>query len=119
MKTNSFLERLICFANNINDRFKPLEDLRAHENLISQINRSSSSAELNYSESLLSSTDRDYANKVRISLKEMNETCTILKMIEPRLLGMIGELADLRAEADELTAILSTCCRKAEAKFKK
>lgn len=119
MKTNPILERLIIFNNDVFNNLSVLQDLRTTNYLVDQIFRSTSSAALNYSEAILSSSDRDYANKVRISLKEINETSTILKLIESRAPDSLQNLDKLKKEADELTAILSTCCRKAEAKFKK
>jgi four helix bundle protein len=118
MKTNPILERLVAYSNDLYRRFEPIRDFKHVQALLDQIYRSSSSSALNYSEAIVSASDRDYANKVRIALKEMNETCTSLMLLEPRTIHAVGNLDDLKKEGDELVAILSTCCRKAEAKFK-
>lgn len=118
MKVNPILERLVAFSNDLYLRFEPIRDLKNEQSILDQIYRSSSSSALNYSEAIVSASDRDYANKVRIALKEMNETCTSLMLLEPRINSIVGNLGDLRKEGDELVAILSTCCRKAESKFK-
>jgi four helix bundle protein len=118
MKTNPILVRLIAFSNELYRRFEPIRDFKNEQALVDQISRSSSSSALNYSEAIISASDRDYANKVRIALKEMNETCTTLLLVEPRVKSIVGSFDDLKKEGDELVAILSTCCRKAEAKFK-
>ncbi len=119
MKTNSILERLIGLSNNIFCRYKPVLQSKQDFALIDQITRSSSSAALNYSEAIVSASDKDYANKVRISLKEMNETCATLRLLESRINDDIGCIDDLKRESDELVSILSACCRKAEAKSRK
>jgi len=119
MKTNPLLERLISLSKNLYKHNDQLIDSKRHQSLIDQISRSSSSAALNYAESIVSATDKDYANKVRIALKEMNETCTSLILLKARTKDSSSELTHLQVEADELVAMLSTCCRKAESKFKK
>jgi four helix bundle protein len=118
MKTNPILQRLVSFSNTLHHRFESIRDSKHQQALIDQIGRSSSSAALNYSEAIVSASDKDYANKVRISLKEMNETCTTLLLLESRADGMIANIDDLKKEGDELVAILSACCRKAESKFR-
>ncbi len=118
MKTNPILERLVAFSNDLYRRFEPIRDFKHEQALVDQIFRSSSSSALNYSEAIVSASDKDYANKVRIALKEMNETCTTLQLLEPRVISVVGNFVDLKKEGAELVAILSTCCRKAEAKFK-
>lgn len=89
-------------------------------NLYNQLSRSAASAALNYAEGTGSGSDRDYANKLRIAFKEMREvkqTMNILISLSPDT-EQIQMFTILNQKADRLAAILYTCCRKAEAKFK-
>lgn len=115
MKTNQLLFRLIEFNNAIYNISLVLNNRRELFHLIDQILRSSSSSVLNYSEALVTKTDKDYANKVRLALKEMNESCSIIMLLKGRTSEhYLQELTKLEEEASSLLAILGACCRKVE-----
>jgi len=119
MKSNTLLNRLIQFSNQVHDVCHLHGDKLNLKSIIDQIDRSSTSSALNYGEAIVSGSDRDYANKVRIAIKEMNETCTCLKLIKARVPITVKKLEPLEIEAGELLAMLHACCQKAESKFKK
>jgi four helix bundle protein len=119
MKSNLLLNRLIQFSNHVYDVCSSHGNKPNLTSLLDQIDRSSTSAALNYGEAIVSGSDRDYANKVRIAIKEMNETCTSLKLLKARVPIIVQKLEPLETESGELLAMLHACCQKAESKFKK
>jgi len=119
MKSNSLLDRLIQLSNQVYDACYTHADKPNLKSIIDQIERSSTSSALNYGEAIVSGSDRDYANKVRIAIKEMNETCTSLKLLKVRIPATVNKLEPLEKEAGELLAMLHACCKKAESKLKK
>lgn len=115
MKTNHLLERLVEFSNSVYKLCQKLNNRKEHIHLVDQILRSSSSSVLNYSEALVTRTDKDYSNKVRLALKEMNESCSIIMLLKGRITDpILQDLIILQEEANDLLAILGACCRKVE-----
>ncbi len=119
MKSNSLLNRLIQFSNQVYEICNSHAVKPNLKSLIDQIDRSSASSALNYGEAIVSGSDRDYANKVRIAIKEMNETCTSLKLLKARVPTIVQNLEPLEKESGELLAMLHACSKKAQSKFKK
>jgi len=116
MSTNNLLDRLIAFSNCVHLMLNELADRRYHKSLIEQLSRSTTSAALNYSEAIVTKSDKDYAFKVRIALKEMNESGTAIKILKGRTSDTNVDFNEIEKEAGSLMAILSACCRKAENK---
>jgi four helix bundle protein len=56
---------------------------------------------------------RDFISKCSIALKETRETRVRLRLHERCAIGPVERVASLRAEADELVAILTTILRNA------
>lgn len=83
-----------------------------------QLERSLTSAALNYAEATGSGSDRDYANKVQMALKEMKESRTNLSMLASLNPPQAAQFSPLVNEADQLSAILFTCIKKARQKLR-
>jgi four helix bundle protein len=77
-----------------------------------QIIRSSCSVGANLEESMAVLTRKDYTNKVSISLRETRETLYWMRRIESNRLLPAKRLMPLKAEWDELVAILTAAQKK-------
>ncbi len=71
---NNLQIRLVQFSSAIFKAFAPLIKDSLIEPAIKQIVRASSSVGANYSEAQSASSYRDFHNKIRIALKELQET---------------------------------------------
>ncbi len=110
---NSLQLRLVDFAANIYEAVKPFMKEQFLENVIKQIIKSSTSVGANYSEAQSASSKRDFHNKVRIALKELQETAFWLKYIS-RANSAPSEFEPLENETQELLRILSTIAKKTD-----
>jgi four helix bundle protein len=117
MYTNKLLDRLINNSGQIDNFIHGIRVTERNKSIIDQVRRSSASMSLNYSEAIATRTDRDYANKTRFALKESVETTTGLRLLLAQLPEKTQELEILLNELNELTAMLHSCCKKAERKF--
>ena len=76
-------------------------------NFADQLFRSSTSVAANYSEASQAESRKDFVHKLKVALKELNESRTWLKIIAEA--GYVGKssLAALIGESEELTRIMS------------
>src|SRR5690606_3914850 len=102
MSTNNLLDRLIVFSNCVHLLLNDLQDRQYHKSLIDQLSRSTTSAALNYSEAIVTKSDKDYAFKVRIALKEMNESGTAIKILKGRTIDTNVDFNEIEKEAGSL-----------------
>jgi four helix bundle protein len=79
----------------------------------SQLLRSGTSIGANLEEAHAGQSKRDFISKASIALKEARETLYWLRLLEASGLVPAGRHAPLRAEADEMVAILTTILRNA------
>lgn len=117
MYTNKLLDRLIVNTGQIDNFLHCIRITDRNKSFIDQVRRSSTSVPLNYSEAIATRSDRDYANKTRIALKEAIEATTGLRLLNAQMPERSAEFEPLLNELNELTAILHSCCKKAERKF--
>ena len=110
-------ERLLQFAIDAAKFVLELPKDAFHQNLANQMIRSSSSAFLNYGEADSAASARDFVNKLRICIKEMNESFHNLLLLErfeehdpPQQISL------LKAEAIELGKMLYASIRTASKK---
>ena len=76
-------------------------------NLSDQLFRSATSVAANYSEASQAESRKDFVHKLKVALKELNESRTWLKIIgEADYVGK-ASLAALIGESEELTRIMS------------
>jgi four helix bundle protein len=111
-------DRLIDFAVRIGRVADALPETRLGQHIANQIVRSGTSPAPNYSEGCAAESRRDFAHKLSISLKEMRETKTWLRLIRKADLLPSQRLYAITDEADQLCAILSTSVHTAKKKVR-
>ena len=99
--------RLVDFAVRIGKVADALPDTRLGQYIANQIVRSGTSPAPNYSEGCAAESRKDFAHKLSISLKELRETKTWLRIIRKADLLPAQRLHAIADEADQLCAILS------------
>jgi four helix bundle protein len=106
-------ERLIEFAVRLSAR---LPKTPAGRHIAGQILRSGTSPAPNYGEARGAESPNDFTHKVRVVLKELNETLIWLRMIEHSELLRSDLLLDIISENTELCKIFATTLKTARAK---
>ena len=99
--------RLVDFAVRIGNVADALPDTRLGNHIAGQIVRSGTSPAPNYAEGCAAESRRDFAHKLSISLKELRETKTWLRIVRKANLLPAQRLRAITDEADQLCAILS------------
>jgi four helix bundle protein len=83
-----------------------------------QVLRSGTSVGAHYREAVRSRSDAEYVSKIEGALQELEETSYWLELLADAGVCQSGSLTALRAEADELTAMLVTCAKKAKSRMR-
>lgn len=110
---NNLQIRLVEFAARIYEVVKPHMKDKFLETVVKQIIKSSTSVGANYSEAQSASSNRDFHNKVRIALKELQETDFWIKYLSKTNPGK-SDFGFLENETQELLRILSTIAKKTD-----
>lgn len=111
-------ERLINFGVNIVNIGSKLQVRKELRGLIDQILRSGISCPLNYSEAIHSESKKDFIHKMKITLKELRETYTSLRiLIKIPNIQYMDELKGLKAENNELLSIFVTSVKTAQSNY--
>ena len=106
-KRYDLLDRFVDYAVRIIRVSESLPDTRAGRHVGSQLLRSGTSPAPNYAEAQSAESRRDFVHKLKISLKELRETLTWLKVIErAEWIPKEDKMRPLLAETDELIAIV-------------
>jgi four helix bundle protein len=79
-----------------------------------QLLRSGTSVGAQYRESIRGRSTAEFVSKVESALQELEETGYWLELLAEAEIVPPSRLDDLRQEVDELTAILTTCAKKAK-----
>jgi four helix bundle protein len=108
-------ERLIDFAVRIIKLAAKLPKTPAGRHIAGQILRSGTSPAPNYGEARGAESSGDFTHKVRVVLKELNETLIWLRIIKRSELLKAELLADIIQENTELCKIFATTLRTARA----
>ena len=111
-------DRLIEFAVRIGAVADALPDSRLRKHIAEQIVRSGTAPAPNYSEGCAAESRRDFAHKLSISLKELRETKTWLRIIRKADLLPAERLHKITDETDQLCAILSQSVHTVKAKVR-
>jgi len=118
MKGFDLENRLITFAVKILEIADELPKTYAGLHLSKQITRSGTSPALNYAEALGAESKKDFVHKMKISLKELRETNTCLKIIDKKpLLQKSDNLTYISKECIELISIFVSSIKTASKKF--
>ena len=110
--------RLIDFAVRIGNVADALPETPLGQHIADQILRSGTSPAPNYSEGCAAESRRDFAHKLSISLKELRETKTWLRVIRKADLLPAERLRRITDETDQLCAILSQSVHTAKEKVR-
>jgi four helix bundle protein len=105
-KGDDIEERLINFAVAIIALCDRLPDTPGGRHVGGQLLRSGTSPASNYSEARSAESKRDFVHKLRIALKEMNESRVWLKVIIRSKMLPQTEVGPILRECEELCAIL-------------
>ena len=79
-----------------------------------QLLRSGTSVGAHYREGCRSRSDAEFVSKLEGGLQELEETAYWMELLVGSGVVPAGRMRDLQAEADELTAIMVTCVKKAK-----
>ena len=107
--------RLIDFAVRIIKVTDRLPETSAGRHISRQLLRCGTSPAPNYAEARGAESRADFVHKMRIALKELNETCVWLRMIcRTEMLGH-ERLGDLIDESEQLCRIVNASVKTAKA----
>jgi four helix bundle protein len=110
-KAEALQERLIDFAVRIIPLANRLSTTFVGKHIASQVVRSGTAAAPNYAEARSAESKADFIHKVRIAVKELNETYVWLKVVAKAGLVKPELLKGLVGEAEELKSILGASLR--------
>ena len=115
-KANEIENRLIDFAVRVIKVADALPKTRAGKHMAGQLLRAGTSPAPNYAEARGAESNADFVHKLRIALKELNESCVWLRMICRTELLNQTRLEDLIDENEQLCRILNASIKTASEK---
>jgi len=110
-KGDDIEERLITFGVRIIKLSGRLPKSQAGKHIGEQILRSGTSPAAHYAEARGAESTKDFVHKLKICLKELNETRVWLKMIEQSEMLLRTQLSHIIQECDELCCIINVSIR--------
>jgi len=115
---NDLSDRLLKFSTAVILLLRKLPNTQEYLIIKNQLIKSATSAGANYEEGQGASSKADFANKVRISLKEMRESNYWLKIAHgiSSPIPLKKEIENLLSESVELKNILGSICSKTSRK---
>ena len=115
-KANAIEDRLIDFAVRVIKVADALPKSPAGKHIAVQLLRVSTLPAPNYAEARGAESNADFVHKLRIALKELNESCVWLKMICQAELMKSELLDDLIDENEQLCRMLNASIKTAKQK---
>ena len=112
-KGDDIEERLINFAVRVIKLSGYLPKTAAGQHLGDQVLRSGTAPAAHYAEARGAESTKDFGNKLKICLKELNETRVWLKMIAQSDMLSDAQLQNITQECDELCRIINASIRTA------
>jgi len=106
-KGDDIQERLINFAVTIIQLTSQLPKNRAANHISSQILRSGTSPAPNYGEARAGESKKDFVHKLKIVLKELNETTIWLLIMKRSEIASSSTVTPIEQECQELCKIIS------------
>ena len=106
-KGDDLEDRLIDFAVQVIEISERLPDTRAGRHVAGQMLRSGTAAAPHYGEARGAESRRDFVHKLRIGLKELNESRVWLKITRKSGMLPAEEIEPVLSECEELCRILS------------
>lgn len=108
-------ERLIDFAVLVMDVVESLPNTRVGNHVAGQFLRSGTAPAPNYGEAEAAESRNDFIHKMKVALKELQETRIWLLMVQRKRLTPAGDkLAAALAECGELAAIFAASVKTAQ-----
>ena len=109
-------ERLIAFAVSVIETCERLPDTRAGNHVAGQLVRSGTSPASNYGEAQSAESRKDFVHKMKIALKELQETRVWLAIVQMKAFGdSHGKLDSVQSECQELIRIFAKSISTAKA----
>jgi four helix bundle protein len=108
-KGDDIQERLINFAVDIIEITSKLPKTMAGNHIAGQLLRSGTSPAPNYAEARGAESNKDFVHKLKIALKELNESNVWLEISRRSKLLAETDLGHLFGECDELRNIIAAC----------
>ncbi|MBU4186372.1 MAG: four helix bundle protein [Proteobacteria bacterium] len=118
-KGDDIQERLIDFAVSIIQLTTKLPKGSAGKHIAGQLLRSGTSPAPNYAEARSAESPNDFIHKLKIALKELNETTVWLQIITRSQMVPIEECIGLQKECGELCRIISSSVKTSQRRRKK
>ncbi len=118
-KGDDIQERLIDFAVSVIQLTTKLPKSSIGKHIAGQILRSGTSPAPNYAEARSAESSKDFIHKLKIALKELNETAVWLLIIIRSKMLSHEECIELQKECDELCRIISTSVKTSQRRRKK
>ena len=115
-KANDLERRMIDFAVRVIKVADALPKSPAGKHIAGQLLRSGTSPAPNYAEARGAESNADFIHKLKIALKELNESCVWLKMICQAELMKPELLDDLIDENEQLCRMLNASIKTAKQK---
>ncbi len=112
-KGDDIQERLINFAVRIIDITSKTPKSPAGKHIAGQLMRSGTSPAPNYAEARSAESTNDFVHKLKVALKELNETKVWLQIIKRSQIIPDKEYIGLPEECDELCRIISASVKTA------
>lgn len=106
-KGDDIQKRLIDFAVAVIQLTANLSKSAAEKHISGQVLRSGTSPAANYAEARSAESSKDFIHKLKIALKELNETKVWLQIIVQSQMITEEKCARIQKECDELCRILS------------
>ena len=120
MKYSSLEKRLNNLTINIHNKLEYVSSNGAARHFKDQLARSSLSFSLNYAEAHYSSSSKDFVYRMRICLRELNESRTCIYLLRNTSYAKaIPGFEILENETEELMRIFSASVKTAESNLKK
>jgi len=116
-KGDDIEERLINFAVDIVKLCNDLPNSRAGNHIAGQLLRSGTSPAANYGEARGAESTKDFIHKLRITLKELNESRNWLKILTRSNILSDDRLRAGNKEVDELCRIINASIRTMRSKL--
>ena len=114
-QANEVEERLIDFAVRIIKVANALPKTSAGKHIAGQLLRSGTSPAPNYAEARGAESRADFVHKLKLALKELNESCVWLRMICRAKLLKEQLLSELIDENEQLCRIVNSSVKTAKA----
>jgi len=113
MTPDEMEERLIRFAVRVLKAANRLETTMAGRHVAGQLVRSGTSPAPNYSEARSAESRADFVHKLRVAVKELNESSVWLRIVVRSELIKEPLLGDLQVECEELKRMIGASLRTA------